>query len=69
MTSRVAAPFAFRRAGAPQAGSGAAVPLHVPAVQASAAVQRLRDQLAGKTVGIVLSGANIDQATLRDILG
>jgi len=29
----------------------------------------LRDQLAGKTVAIVLSGSNIDAATLRRVLG
>jgi threonine dehydratase len=29
----------------------------------------LREQLAGKTVAIVLSGANIDAATLRTVLG
>ena len=29
---------------------------------------RLRDRLAGKTVGVVLSGSNIDAATLRRVL-
>ncbi len=34
-----------------------------------AGLLKLRDQLAGKTVAIVFSGANIDQATLRRVLG
>jgi threonine dehydratase len=29
----------------------------------------MKDQLAGKSVAVILSGANIDQATLRSILG
>jgi len=29
----------------------------------------LREQLAGKTVAVVLSGSNIDAATLRRVLG
>ncbi len=33
-----------------------------------AGLLRLRERLAGRTVGIVLSGANIDQPTLRRIL-
>jgi threonine dehydratase len=33
-----------------------------------AGLLRLRDRLAGRSVGIVLSGANIDQATLRRVL-
>lgn len=33
-----------------------------------AGLLRLRDQLAGKTVAIVLSGANIDAATLRRVV-
>ena len=33
-----------------------------------AGVIALRERLANKTVGIVLSGANIDAATLRDIM-
>jgi len=33
-----------------------------------AALFKLRDTLAGKTVGIVLSGANIDRETLRRVL-
>lgn len=33
-----------------------------------AGLMKLRDKLAGKTVGIVLSGSNIDAATLRRIL-
>ncbi len=33
-----------------------------------AGLLKLRDTLAGKTVGIVFSGANIDQATLRRVL-
>jgi threonine dehydratase len=33
-----------------------------------AGLLRLRDRLAGRSVGIVLSGANIDQATLRQVL-
>jgi threonine dehydratase len=33
-----------------------------------AAVQKLRDRLAGKRVGIVFCGGNIDLATLRRIL-
>ena len=34
-----------------------------------AGLVQLREQLAGKTVAIVLSGANIDAATLRMVLG
>jgi threonine dehydratase len=30
---------------------------------------KLRDALAGKTVGIVLSGANIDRETLARVVG
>jgi threonine dehydratase len=33
-----------------------------------AAVLKLRDTLAGRTVGIVFSGANVDQETLRRVL-
>jgi len=33
-----------------------------------AGLLKLRDTLAGKTVGIVLSGGNIDSATLRRVL-
>jgi threonine dehydratase len=33
-----------------------------------AGLLKLRDELAGKTVGIVLSGANIDRETLRRVL-
>jgi threonine dehydratase len=33
-----------------------------------AGLMKLRDVLAGRTVGIVLSGANIDAATLRRVL-
>ena len=33
-----------------------------------AGLMRLRDELAGKTVAIVLSGSNVDQATLRRVL-
>ena len=33
-----------------------------------AGLLKLRDELAGKTVGIVFSGANIDQQTLRRVL-
>jgi threonine dehydratase len=33
------------------------------------AAKKLRDQLAGKTVVCVMSGGNIDQATLRRVLG
>ena len=33
-----------------------------------AGLMKLRDTLAGKTVGVVLSGANIDAATLRRVL-
>jgi len=33
-----------------------------------AGLSKLRDTLAGKTVGVVFSGANIDQATLRRVL-
>jgi len=34
-----------------------------------AGLVQLRKQLAGKTVAVVLSGANIDAATLRMVLG
>ncbi|HWU89785.1 MAG TPA: pyridoxal-phosphate dependent enzyme, partial [Kofleriaceae bacterium] len=34
-----------------------------------AGLLRLRERLAGKTVAIILSGANIDAATLRRVLG
>jgi threonine dehydratase len=33
-----------------------------------AGLLKLRETLAGKTVGIVLSGANIDRETLRRVL-
>ena len=33
-----------------------------------AGLLKLRDALAGKTVGIVLSGANLDRETLRRVL-
>ena len=33
-----------------------------------AAVLKLRETLSGRAVGIVLSGANIDQPTLRRVL-
>ena len=33
-----------------------------------AGLQALRDELAGKTVGVVLSGANVDAETLRRVL-
>jgi threonine dehydratase len=33
-----------------------------------AGLLKLRDTLAGKTVGVVFSGGNIDQATLRRVL-
>ena len=33
-----------------------------------AGLMKLREQLAGKTVGIVISGGNIDEATLRQVL-
>jgi len=33
-----------------------------------AGLPKLRDRLAGKVVGIVLSGANIDRETLRRVL-
>ncbi len=33
-----------------------------------AGLLKLREELAGKTVGIVISGANIDEATLREVL-
>lgn len=36
---------------------------------AFAGLWRLRSELAGKTVAVVLSGANVDQATLRRVLG
>jgi threonine dehydratase len=34
-----------------------------------AGLVQLREQLAGKTVAVVLSGSNIDAATLRMVLG
>ena len=40
----------------------------VPVPPGSPGLIALREQLAGKTVGIVLSGANIDAATLRTVL-
>ncbi len=44
--------------------------LHDEVVEAlaDAGVFKLRDQLAGKSVAIVLSGANVDTPTLRKVL-
>ena len=39
-----------------------------PCILALAGLLALRSELAGKTVGIVLSGANIDMETLRRVL-
>ena len=36
--------------------------------RAGRACVKLRDELAGKRVGIVLSGGNIDEATLRRVV-
>jgi threonine dehydratase len=38
------------------------------AAAALAGLIRLREQLAGKTVALVLSGSNIDEVTLRRVL-